>query len=248
MLPDYLRSTRYRNDSELVNGPCQYAHKTRLPFFDWLDQNPPYRSFFNSYSSAYLAGKPTWCDAGFYPVSERLIEHFDSGISDILLVDVGGGLGRDLRQLREKYPLAPGKLILQDRNEVISAIPADSQIVFTCMAHDFFMPQPVRHARAYYLHSVLRDWSDDDCIRILTNLKPALKPGYSKILLNEIIVSEPHAGVSDTSIDERMPVPSAMPGRTESQWRDLLQRAGLRAVSLWTYPDVFESLIEGELA
>ena len=114
--------------------------------------------------SAYRAGKPTWCDPGFYPISERLVEGFDASISDVLLMDVGGGLGRDLQELREKHPLVPEKFILQDRPEVISTIPSDSQIIFKSMAHDFFTRQPVKHARAYYLHSVLHNRGDDDCV------------------------------------------------------------------------------------
>lgn len=64
--------------------------------------------------AAYRAGKISWLDPGFYPVNERLIEQFNAKFGDILLVDVGGGLGHDLRELREKYPALPGKLVLQD--------------------------------------------------------------------------------------------------------------------------------------
>jgi hypothetical protein len=247
-LPEYLKRTHYRNPTELANSPFQHAHQTQLPFSPWLEQNPPYFSIFNSYMSAYRAGKPTWCDPGFYPISERLVEGFDVSMSDVLLVDVGGGLGRDLQELREKHPLVPGKLILQDRPEVISTIPADSKIIFQSMSHDFFTPQPVKHARAYYLHSVLHNRGNDDCVRILNNLKPALKSGYSKILLNEIVVLESHASLSATSMDQLALVLGTMHERTELQWRDLLQRAGLRVVSLWTYPGVAEGLIEAELA
>ena len=65
--------------------------------------------------SAYRAGKPSWADPGFYPVTERLFDGFDSSVSDLLPVDVGGGMGHDLVELKEKYPKLPGKLILQDR-------------------------------------------------------------------------------------------------------------------------------------
>ena len=247
-LPEYLKGIHYRNPTEPANSPFQHAHQTQLPFFAWLEQNPRYFSIFNNYMSAYRAGKPTWCDPGFYPISERLVEGFDASISDVLLVDVGGGLGRDLQELREKHPLVPGKFILQDRPDVISTIPSDSQIIFKSMFHDFFTQQPVKHARAYYLHSVLHNRGDDDCVRILTNLKPALKSGYSKILLNEIVVLESHASLSATSMDQLALVLGAMRERTELQWRDLLQRAGFRVVSLWTYPGVAEGLIEAELA
>jgi hypothetical protein len=143
-----------------------------MPFFAWLDKNPPYLAIFNSYMSAYRAGKPTWCDAGFFPI-EKLTTGFDPTIGSALLVDVGGGLGHDLQALRQKHPDLPGDLILQDREGFISTLPkiTNSQAI----AHDFFTPQSVLQARAYYLHSVLHDWGDEACVKILENLKPALK-------------------------------------------------------------------------
>lgn len=247
-LPEYLKCTQYQNPNKLVDGPFQHSHKTKLPYLTWLDQNSPYLSVYSRYMNAYRSGKPTWCDPGFYPISERLVGGFDASISDVLLVDIGGGRGRDLEELREKHPLVPGKFILQDRQDVINSIPADSKTIFHSMPHDFFTPQPVKHARAYYLHSVLHDLADDDCVRVLANLKPALKHGYSKVLLNEIVVLETHASLSATSMDQLVLVLGAMRERTESQWRDLLQQAGLRVVSVWTYPGAAESLIEAELA
>ena len=197
--------------------------------------------------SAYRAGKPTWCDSGFYPLEENLVEGFDPNASDVLLVDVGGGLGHDLQELQTRYPSLPGKLILQDRAEVISTI-TSTTLTTQAQAHDFFTPQPVKHARAYYLHSVLHDWSDEDCIRILQNLIPALKKGYSKILLNEIVVAEEKASLPATAMDQLMLVLGAMRERTEKQWRDLLGEAGLKVGRIYTYPGVGESLIEVELA
>ena len=245
-LPKYLKSTKYRDPTELTNGPFQFAHQTNLPFFAWLDQNPPYLSIFNSYMSAYRAGKPIWCDTGFYPVTEHLIDGFDVNQSNVILVDVGGGLGHDLKELKTRYPSLPGQLILQDREEVISTLDPSST-TFQASAHDFFTPQPVQHARAYYLHSVLHDWSDDDCARILNGLKPALKRGYSKVLLNEIVICEERASLPATSMDQLMLVLGAMRERTELQWRSLLQKSGFKVACIWTYPGVAESLIEAEL-
>ena len=195
--------------------------------------------------SAYRAGKPIWCDRGFYPLFERLVEGFDDSQSGVLLVDVGGGLGHDLEELVARYPSLPGKLVLQDRAELISTLGATDK--YEATAHDFFTPQVVEHARAYYLHSVLHDWGDEDCLRILNALKPALKRGYSRILLNEIVVSEQRASLSATSMDQLMLVLGAMRERTERQWRELLEKSGLGISKIWTYPGVAESLIEVEL-
>ena len=45
-------------------------------------------------------------------------------------------------------------------------------------------------ARVYYFRSILQDWPDDKCKLILMHLASAMKPGYSKILLNELILHD----------------------------------------------------------
>jgi hypothetical protein len=97
------------------------------------------------------------------------------------------------------------------------------------------------------LHSVLHDWGDDDCIKILHNLTSALKKGYSKVLINEIVVSEENASLAATSMDQLMLVLGAMKERTEGQWREILGKAGYRVLTIWNYPGVAESLIEAEV-
>ncbi|KAH9904509.1 putative O-methyltransferase [Xylariomycetidae sp. FL2044] len=262
-LPAYLKSIKYTHPTELTNGPFQFAHHTALPFFAWLDQNPPYLDAFNSYMSAYRAGKPSWADPGFYPVAE-LARGFDpsavsgGGGGGVFLVDVGGGLGHDLRELKSKHPALPGKLVLQDREEVISSTllsTDDTAACFEATVHDFFTPQPVRGARAYYLHSVLHDWGDEDCVRILENLRPALRRrsggqgGYSKVLINEIVVPDTKKATWPvTAMDQLVFVLGAMRERSEGDWRRLLERAGLRVVRVYGFEMGSESLIEADLA
>ena len=202
--------------------------------------------------SAYRAGKANWYDPGFYPVAERLIHGFDStSSSDVLLVDVGGGRGHDVSFFVSQHPTHPGRVVLQDREPVIAGVLESTDAAsrpFEAQAHDFFTPQPVRGARAYSLHSILHDWSDEDGVKILQNLVPALKKGYSRVLLNEIVVSEERPTLAATNMDLMMLAHFAVRERTEKEWRDILAQAGLRVVRVYTYPGVAESLIEAELA
>jgi hypothetical protein len=246
-LPEYLKSINYALPTELTNGPFQYAHKTSLPFFAWIDRNPIYLSSFNNYMSAYRAGKPSWLDPGFYPVEDRLVSGFDSKVSDVLLVDVGGGLGHNLQEMAAKHQSLPGKLVLQDRPEVVSSLGASAQGVFVPTSHDFFTAQPIENARAYYLHSVLHDWGDDDCVKILEQLKSAMKPGYSKLLINEIIVPSQNPTWPVTSMDQLVFVLGAMRERTQVEWDSLLRRAGFKIAHIFSYVMGSESLIEAEL-
>lgn len=59
------------------------------------------------------------------------------------------------------------------------------------MEHDFFTPQPVKGADAYFFRLIFHDWPDQECVEILRNLVPALKNGAS-ILICDIVLPEPN--------------------------------------------------------
>lgn len=91
--------------------------------------------------SGYRQGKLSWCDEGFYPVAERIGQRLNS--EPPLLVDVGGGLGHDLLELRTKHPELSGRLILQDQADVIKQV-GNPEKGIELIVHDFFTPQPVK--------------------------------------------------------------------------------------------------------
>ncbi|KAL4800798.1 S-adenosyl-L-methionine-dependent methyltransferase [Aspergillus venezuelensis] len=234
-----------------LKGPFQKAHGCQgQPFFEWLVANPPNLQHFDSFMSAYRAGKLNWYDVGFYPVAERLITGFEGGKDHILLVDVGGGRGHDVTAFTAAHPNHPGKVILQDRGPVIAGVleASNGNPPFAAEAHDFFTPQPHKGARAYSLHSILHDWGDEDGVKILKNLVPALKRGYSRVLLNEIVVSEEKPTLAATNMDLMMLAHFAVRERTEKEWSDILTQAGLKIIKIWNYSGVAESVIEAELA
>lgn len=79
-------------------------------------------------------------------------EIFGQGISHekdaVLLVDVGGGTGRDIANFHENYPGIPGRLVLQDLPSVIQDaknLPAAVEL----LAHDFFETQPVEGIKSF---------------------------------------------------------------------------------------------------
>lgn len=47
---------------------------------------------------------------------------------------------------------------------------------------------PDSGARAYVMHSMLHMWPDQRCQTVLENIKSAMKPNYSKLLINEHVV------------------------------------------------------------
>lgn len=57
--------------------------------------------------------------------------------------------------------------------------------------HDFFQSQPSDlKPSAYLLSRVLHDWKDDDCVRILMNLLPAMKKYGTKLLITDRVMPD----------------------------------------------------------
>ena len=84
-------------------------------------------------------------DPDFYPFEENLIKDATTGHDVFFLVDVGGGKGHDLKEMCQKYPELPGKLVLQDIKSVIDeAVASDLDGKIVPMEHDFFTEQPIR--------------------------------------------------------------------------------------------------------
>ena len=103
-------------------------------------------------------------------------------------------------------------------------------------------------ARVYHLHRILHDWPDTLAHEILYHIRTAMKPGYSKLLVNEIIVPAKGAHMACTGLDLVMMAAFAATQRTEDGWRHLLEGAGFQIVGIWEGESGGESLIECEVA
>ena len=145
-LPAYLKSTSYAHPGDITNGPFQYAHDTKNPFFAWIGERPVYQSAFSNYMSGFRQKNASWMDPVFYPVKEKLAVGLKSDEKDaVLLVDVGGGIGHDLEEFKQKHPDIPGRLVLQELKSVVEQV-TNSVPGIEPTVHDFFTPQPIKGA------------------------------------------------------------------------------------------------------
>ncbi|KAL9596224.1 MAG: hypothetical protein Q9219_005935 [cf. Caloplaca sp. 3 TL-2023] len=242
-LPEFLASTGYRNPTDPENGAIQLAHPADKSFFDHLARNPAAVKNFGAFMAAFTVGRPNFLD--FYPAAEQLVQGSKSDPQEVMLVDVGGATGDQALEFRRRLPTAPGRLIVQDRADVIEPLPEVPGL--EKMVHDFFNPQPVHGARAYYFRHVFHNWSDAPSLEILRKTTAAMVPGYSKILINEFVVPRRNPNSLATSMDlSMMSILSAIE-RTDQQWRELLSAAGLKIVNIWSPEGGTESIIEAML-
>ena len=69
-------------------------------------------------------------------------------------------------------------------------------------------------------------------------------PGYSKILLNELVIPDIGCGIIAAQVDITMMACVASEERSERQWQDLLGSVGLKIEKIWTDVPEAESIIE----
>jgi hypothetical protein len=82
---------------------------------------------------------------------------------------------------------------------------------------------------AYLLKWIVHDWDDEAAIKILANCRAAMVP-TGKVLLVETVIPEGTVGSDATRVDTAMLVFTGSRERSEGEYRDLLQRAGLTLV------------------
>ncbi|KAL8777972.1 MAG: hypothetical protein Q9213_007624 [Squamulea squamosa] len=229
-----------------TQGPLQDTYDTKLAGWEYILE-PKYADSLqdcNKFMKGRREGSVSWLE--FYPFAENTLAKTAVSADTVLVVDVGGGLGHGLVEIKEKYPEATGRLILQDHPKTIDQA-GNGAGVFEPMAHDFFTPQPIQAPKMFLIRQVLHDWPDLECQKILKNLAAAMRPRYSKLLINEFVVD--NVGASDfiVAIDLVMMGMSGGMERTMSQWTTLLASAGLRIEKIWTLNGETESVIEAVL-
>ncbi|KAJ6527606.1 S-adenosyl-L-methionine-dependent methyltransferase [Mycena vulgaris] len=120
-----------------------------------------------------------------------------------LVVDVGGGVGTSCLTLAAKFPEL--KFVVQDQEKVVeqgrelwdAKMPtAISSGQVALQVHDFFTPQPQTGAAVFLMKQIMHDWSDEYCVKILTQLSAAAAPETTLLLLESVMPlasSDPNA-------------------------------------------------------
>lgn len=214
-------------------------------FFSYVQDHPEAGGSFQGVMTALTYYKMLWTDV--YD-TKPLVSGAD--LSKPLFVDVGGAQGLDAQRLLDRHPDLPGDvLIVQDLPEVMtthSKEKLDERI--RKMPHDFFQPQPIAGARAYFFHAVPHDWPNADVARMFAEVKKVMTPGYSKLLIYEVVMPEEGATHLQTTLDLALMSCTSGIERTERAWRELLAETGFRVVGISRHPRAIESVIEAEIA
>ncbi|WQF77160.1 Putative O-methyltransferase domain, S-adenosyl-L-methionine-dependent methyltransferase superfamily [Colletotrichum destructivum] len=243
-MPAIAAEMGYINPTDHMNTFFQKAFNWEGDMWSYFKQNKDQGEAFNTVQRAASTLEPSWTD--IFPIS-ALKDGSDEKLP--LFVDVSGGAGHDIRQLFKACPETASRLYLQDLDNVLnsSSANATAPTEIQQQVYDFFTPQPVKYARAYYLHHVIHDWSDEPARKILKMQMTAMKAGYSKLLIHDQILDDekihPHSAAYDIGVMAFLGAQE----RTQREWNSLLDSVGLRVAKVWKSPGATYGIIEAEL-
>ncbi|MET7358461.1 methyltransferase [Streptomyces sp. NPDC005562] len=163
-------------------------------------------------------------------------QHVDFS-ADRHVVDIAGGSGQLLSTVLGSAPGARGTLIDLEhtlpiaRAHLEQSVGADRAEV---VAGDMFTVPIPQEADTYLLSRVLGDWSDDECVRLLSSIREAMAP-HSRLVVIEMVVQDGRAGLLAPLWDLHLMVVNGGHQRSAQEYRELAARSGLsidRAVQL----------------
>jgi hypothetical protein len=160
--------------------------------------------------------------------SQAILEAYDfSGITR--LADIGGGHGSFLAGILRQYPRMQG--VLYDLPEVLAKVPPSQFAGCEGRIHiesgSFFARVP-ENCDAYLLKHILHNWSDENCIKILTLLREQL-PAHGRVLICEMVIQSDTGPTPAKMLDiEMLLLTVGGKERSSEEFRDLLASAGLR--------------------
>ncbi|XP_055809329.1 trans-resveratrol di-O-methyltransferase-like [Solanum dulcamara] len=111
------------------------------------------------------------------------------------LVDVGGGTGIIAMSIAKKFP--DMKCIVLDLPPVVANLQGSEKLEF--VAGDMF--QKIPSANAVLLKSILHDWNDEECVKILKNCKEAIT-GSGKVIIIDMVMENPE--LDDKSVQAQL--------------------------------------------
>lgn len=237
--PDRLAAFTHLSDIVREGGPTGYEREFGKPAYEHVDQNPALADTFD--------GTMTLFSQLAAPEVLAALDGYDfSQISKIC--DVGGGQGYLLCRLLAAHDHLEGTVL--ERPEVVEeeadhwAPELDVEDRCTYVAGDMFEAVPA--ADAYFLKNVLQDWSDEECVEILSTIRRSAPADASVFIVKRLLPSPGETGPAIPSDIHMMAVTGGRE-RTEAEYQALLNQADWTFVKTWNTDEGGYSVIEATI-
>ncbi|WP_046869501.1 methyltransferase [Microvirga massiliensis] len=219
----------------VLSGEPGFHQVHGIGFFEYLTRHPGASAWFDrGLANFATAENPAIADACDWAEVRRI-------------VDVGGGQGGFLAEVLKRCPAATG--VLYDLPHVVRepAALAAAGLLGRCeiVGGDFFRSVPAG-GDAYILKRILHDWNDQCCVQILHTCRAAMGESSRVLVVDAVIPpgNDPHPG---KDMDILMMALTEGRERTEAEFRELYQHAGLTLTRIVPTPSVL-SIVEGRPA
>lgn len=216
--PTRFAAVRHLPDIVAAGGPTGYELEFGKSMFEVFDEDPEFSEQFNGMQDLSRLGETA-------EIMETMGTVDFTQFSSIC--DVGGGYGDLLTRLLDQYPQLKGTVlelpsVLVDENR-LWAPKRDLDDRCEYVAGDMF--EGVPEADAYILKAILHDWSDADCVQILSNIHEAA-PADGRLFVRERIVSADDPDPATVDLDIWMMLETGGRERTRAEFEGLFQQAG----------------------
>lgn len=211
--------------------------------FEILEQDPEKLAGFVKLMAAAEQFRP-W--TGFYDYGKLAAK---DGEDRPVLVDVGGADGTCVAKILEAHPeINAVQCVVQDREKVVASAEKNENLPkgVKFSAHDFFTPQPIKHAKAYQLRAICHDWSDASVTKILKQIVPAMAPD-SKVLIGDTVLPERGVVGMSAFMDLAMMCIGGKE-RTRADFEAVCDAAGLKIDAVYSAPgEIGFAIVEASL-
>jgi hypothetical protein len=215
-LNDYFADMWVHLDDALAGDRTAFEALKGKPFFEWLGENPDEARRFNRMMLEVHG-----------PETPAIVAAYDFSTFDHV-VDVGGGNGSLLSAVLAAYPNRRGTLF--DMAEAVAAarrgeggpLPGVSFVT-----GDVFTTAAPEGGDVYLIRHLMHDYDDPDCIRILNNVRRAMKSTARVLVLEAPLPSDDSPGPGRW-LDLQVMVLCSGRERTVEEYAALFVKAGLR--------------------
>jgi len=215
-------------EESICDGGVPFAKANGVDLFSYMDQNKDFDLLFSQAMDAVenLTGN-------------LILEDFNWGRFD-RIIDVGGSKGSKALSILQSYPNL--KAVVFDRPQIIEAakthwngkIAPDILTRIDFQGGNLFetLPTAASDNDLFVFFAIFHGLSDEECTKVLINLKAAIGTHKSYVLFGDAVAEETHINSTVASFDMQMLIGTTGRERTSSEWGRLLENSGFEIVEI----------------
>ena len=226
--PEWITAMTHLPDIVREGGPDGFVREYGCDIFDYMSDAPEFARAFDEFMTA-MSHQHAAAVLG-------VLEGYDVSQFD-RVCDVGGGQGYLCCRLLAAYPDLEGTVF--DRPSVVAEepdLPDEFGVTDRCDYVGGDMFESVPEADAYVLKWILHDWSDEDCVDVLSTIRDNAPPD-ARLFVVEAVVPGPAQSHFSKQLDMTMLIHMGGRERTRTEYESLLERAGWTLADEWLPPE-----------